>query len=401
LTATTLVVEGVSGLCLVVTDLTDREARIAAEAANRAKDRFLAALSHELRTPLAPIVMTVSAMEMDSRLPEDLLGDLAMIRRNVQLETRLIDDLLDLSRAITGKLRLRLEPTSVRGLIENVLQMIQSDVNQKALQVRCDWAARFDRVHGDPTRLQQVIWNVIKNAVKFSSEHGAIEIRLLNPDTQTLLLEIQDYGIGIDPLRLRDIFEAFEQGNDAVASQAGGLGLGLTIAKAIVDMHSGSMSAESRGVGMGTTISVLLPITSLELSKPAASTAYSGDTKIDKPLRLLLVEDHSETAAVLARLLKQKGHEVEIAGTVAAALSKVAERDFDLVLSDIGLPDGNGHDLMKQIREKYSIPGVALTGYGMEDDLSRSRDVGFAAHVVKPVDMAELHAVIRRVCGTS
>src|SRR5688572_16122238 len=169
LTATPLNVDGVSALCLVVTDLTDRDARIAAEAANRAKDRFLAVLSHELRTPLTPVVMMAAALQYDSRLPADVRDDLEMIRRNVELETRLIDDLLDVSRVITGKLRLRLEPVNVRGLVESVMEMVKSDVRQKSLDVRYEWLARSDRVNGDSARLQQVIWNVVKNAIKFSN----------------------------------------------------------------------------------------------------------------------------------------------------------------------------------------------------------------------------------------
>ena len=416
LTTTPLNVDGVSGLCLVVTDLSDREARIAAEAANRAKDRFLAALSHELRTPLSPIVMTVSALEMDASLPAEVREDLAMIRRNVELETRLIDDMLDLSRVITGKLRLRLEPVSMRGLIENVLKMVRSDVNRKSLEVQCTWAAQSDRLDGDPVRLQQVIWNVVKNAVKFSKERGRIEVRLLTAaDEQTLRLEIEDHGIGIDPAVLPGIFDAFEQGDAAQSNRAGGLGLGLAIAKAIVEMHGGTMSAASAGVDRGTTVSVALPTSTLELPTSAAAAAAAGagapaasaaapSAKIDrrdsKPLRLLLVEDHSETALVLARLLQRYGHEVEVAGTVASALQLVATNAFDLILSDIGLPDGTGHELMKQVAQKYGIPGVALTGYGMEDDLNRSRDVGFAAHVVKPVDVAQLQLVIERVSAT-
>ena len=414
LTATPLNVDGVSALCLVVTDLTDREARVAAEAANRAKDRFLAALSHELRTPLSPIVMTVAAMEMDASLPAQVREDLAMIRRNVELETRLIDDLLDLSRVITGKLRLRPEPVSMRGLIENVLKMVQSDVNRRSLQLQCKWSAHSDRVHGDPVRLQQVIWNVLKNAVKFSKERGKIEVRLLSADEAALRLEIEDHGIGIDPAVLPGIFDAFEQGDAAVSSQAGGLGLGLAIAKAIVEMHGGTMNAASDGIDQGTTVSVVLPTSTLELptstDSSAAGTAAAGEgagaganigRRDSKCLRLLLVEDHSETALVLARLLQRYGHVVEVAGTVASALQLVATSPFDLILSDIGLPDGTGHELMQQVAQKYQIPGVALTGYGMEDDLNRSRDVGFAAHVVKPVDIAQLQSVIERVSATS
>jgi two-component system CheB/CheR fusion protein len=401
LTATPLNVDGVSGLCLVATDLTDRDARIAAEAANRAKDRFLAVLSHELRTPLTPVVMMAAALQYDSRLPADVRQDLEMIRRNVELETRLIDDLLDLSRVITGKLRLRLEPVGVRGLVESVMKMVESDVNQKSLDVKYQWLAGSDRVNGDSARLQQVIWNVVKNAIKFSVQGGSIELRLANPETRTLELEIRDHGIGIDPKVLPVIFNAFEQGDATVARQAGGLGLGLSIAKSVVEMHGGAMRAQSEGAGRGTTLVITLP-----LASPAAPTASAADgdgglaevSGAPAPgVRVLLVEDHHETATVLARLLRQLGHDVRIADSMASALELVSASSFDLVISDIGLPDGTGHDLMKQIKEKHGIPGVALTGYGMEEDLSRSAEVGFAEHVVKPVDIPHLQSVISRV----
>lgn len=394
MTATPLNIEGVPCVCLVLTDLTDHEARIAAEATSRAKDRFLAALSHELRTPLMPVLMMVGAMEADSRLPADVREDLAMVRRNVELETHLIDDLLDLSRAISGKLQLRAEPVSVKALVKNVLDMVSSDVNQKSMEVRCEWAARVDCVNGDPVRLQQVIWNLVKNAIKFGKERGKIEVRLFNPDEQTVQLEIRDDGIGIDPVSVPSIFNAFEQGNGG-ARQAGGLGLGLTIAKAVVEMHGGTIRAQSDGADRGATLSVTLPVTAFEVAAPPALVARS-DSEGDR-FRVLLVEDHDETAAILSRLLHQHGHVVKIANTIASALHEASAESFDVVISDIGLPDGSGHELMKQIKEKYGIPGVALSGYGMEDDLSRSRESGFAEHVVKPVNLANLQSVISRV----
>jgi PAS domain S-box-containing protein len=398
ITATPLNIDRVPGLCLVLTDLTDREARVAAEAANSAKDRFLAAVSHELRTPLSPVVMAVAALTMDTRLPADVHEDLAMIRRNVELETRLIDDLLDLSRAVTGKLRLQLEPVGVRALIEHVLQMVQSELQEKSLKVECAWLARQDCVMGDSARLQQVIWNVIKNAAKFSNKFGTIRVRLSNPDEQMLQFEVQDHGIGIDPVLLPRIFNAFEQGEAPAAAQLGGLGLGLSISKAVVEMHHGTVTAFSQGAGKGATITMRIPLTSLKVAD-VPKTAGNGSPSEDVGVRVLLVEDHQETGTVLARLLRKYGHHVKIADTMARALEFASSEPFDLIISDIGLPDGTGHDLMKQIKERFSIPGVALTGYGMEDDITRSHEVGFVEHVVKPVDIAQLQSVIRRVCG--
>jgi CheY-like chemotaxis protein/nitrogen-specific signal transduction histidine kinase len=395
LTATPLNADGVTGLCLVVTDLTDRDARIAAEAANTAKDRFLAVLSHELRTPLTPVVMMAASMQLDGRLPADVREDLGTIRRNVELETRLIDDLLDVSRVITGKLRLRRAPVEVRGLIHSVMDMVTSDVNQKSLEVRYQWRARSDRVNGDSARLQQVIWNVIKNAIKFSNPSGLIEIRLSNPDDRTLEFQVRDHGIGIDAAVLPDIFNAFEQGDGTAARRSGGLGLGLSIARSVVEMHGGTIRADSGGQATGTTLVITLPLTSLPAPVPApVAPAASTD---GRGVRVLLVEDHQETADVLAKLLRKFGHDVKVAHSMTDALRLASQTTFDLFISDIGLPDGTGHELMRQMKQKHGIPGVALTGYGMEDDLMKSAEVGFDEHVVKPVDVPHLQDVITRV----
>lgn len=396
-TAAPLTVGGTSCVLMVLTDLTEREALISAEAANRAKDRFLAALSHELRTPLTPVVMVVAAMEIDARLPSDVREDLAMVRRNVELETRLIDDLLDLSRVISGKLRMRAEPISTKSLIQNVLNMVSSDVNQKSLNVRCQWLASRDCVDGDPARLQQLIWNVIKNAVKFSSQRGEIAVRLWNSDDTTLQLEIRDRGVGINPALLTRIFNAFEQAETSSARQPGGLGLGLTISKAIVEMHGGDIRADSDGPGKGTTITVTLPVSTAQIAAPPAPAVSSDTSAANRKFRVLLVEDHRETATILAKLLERSGHTVAVAHTVESALSRASAEPFDLIISDIGLPDGTGHDLMRQIRKTCGIPGVALTGYGMEDDLNRSREFGFAEHIVKPVNLTHLQSVMDRV----
>ena len=281
ITATPLTVDRIACVCLVLADLTEYEARIAAEAASRAKDRFLAALSHELRTPLTPVVMVVAAMEADTTLPPQVREDLAMVRRNVELETRLIDDLLDLSRVISGKLHLRAEQVSVESLVKNVLEMVKSDVNQKSLSVSCQWVAKADCVNGDPVRLQQVIWNLIKNAIKFGAERGKIDIHLSNPSEHLLQIQIRDNGIGIQPSTLPNIFNAFEQGDETACDKTDGLGLGLTIAKAVVEMHGGSIRAESAGVGTGATISVLLPVTAQALAS-APSAGAGKRTKSER-----------------------------------------------------------------------------------------------------------------------
>jgi CheY-like chemotaxis protein len=240
---------------------------------------------------------------------------------------------------------------------------------------------------------------VIKNAIKFSKNQGKLIVRLLNDDAESVRLEVQDFGMGIDPRLLPRIFNAFEQGDSTLPSQGGGLGLGLTIARAIVEMHGGAMSARSDGIDQGATISVTLPLTSREVQLREVLKSAEGVDSDVSSMRVLLVEDHKDTAVVLGKHLEHCGHSVKIAGSVASALEAASAEPFDLIIADIGLPDGTGHDLMRQIKVRHTIPAIALTGYGMEDDLSRSREAGFAEHIVKPVDLSHLQSAIARVAG--
>jgi PAS domain S-box-containing protein len=396
LTATPLAAEGINHVCLVMTDLTEHEARLAAEAASQAKDRFLAALSHELRTPLMPAYMSVAAMENDESLPASVREQLTSVRRNLELETRLIDDMLDLSRIINGKLRLRLEPLSLHDLIHRVEEILRSDLRQKALRLELDLAAN-DTVEGDPSRLQQVLWNLLKNAIKFSSEGAKITIRTSNLDAQSIALEVIDQGVGIDPRLMPKIFNAFEQGDPALIRGQSGLGLGLSIAKPIVEAHGGTISASSDGAGKGAIFTMVLPrCTTAKVPTNRIGNGRDGQSQ-QRSLRVLLVEDHVETARLLGKLLEQFGHAVALAGDAKTALDLADKNPYDILVSDIGLPDANGYDLMKQIKSRFGLPGVALTGYGMDEDLQRSHEAGFADHVVKPVDAIQLEAVLCRV----
>jgi PAS domain S-box-containing protein len=415
LTATPVKFADSANICLVVSDLTEHEARIAAEAAGRAKDRFLAILSHELRTPLTPVVMTSSSLANDPSLPEKARAGFAMIDRNIRLETKLIDDLLDLSRMAAGKLQLHLDNVALHSLIHSVLDMLQSDIREKSLLLSIELGASNCVVRGDSARLHQVLWNLVKNAVKFSNPNGSITIQTSNPDTSLVCIEVRDDGVGIDPAMLERIFNAFEQQDGGAGRKRGGLGLGLTIAKAICDLHGGSIRAESPGLGHGATFTLTLPVSIPAIpggsraadnngGQPLQQSSSPYDLATDariRPLRVLLVEDHEETSAVLSRLLRGIGHDVKTAQTVASALDLAGRQPFDLVISDIGLPDGSGHELMRRIRQTSAIPGIALTGYGMEDDVSRSHLAGFVEHIVKPVDVVDLQAVIIRATAAS
>ena len=375
-----------------------RAARGAADSASRAKDRFLAVLSHELRTPLTPVVLTIAAMEQDPDLPSPMREDVAMIRRNVELESKLIDDLLDLSRVASGKLRLQMQPTSAHALLRYVAESSARDTSGKRLNVSLDLRASQDQVSADPARLQQVFWNVLRNAIKFTPEGGHISIRSENDRNGKLRLIVRDTGAGIPADVLPKVFDAFEQGDIKTSRHFGGLGLGLAICKALVEMHGGTIRAKSEGAGKGATFTIKLPTVRVRETRPEESQA-TDLAKSANGSRVLLVEDHPDTVRALSRLLGQSGYQVKTASSIASALQLAASEPFDIVLSDIGLPDGTGYELMEQIRERHGIKGIALSGYGMDEDIKRSMEAGFVDHVVKPVDLARLESVMRQVAG--
>jgi CheY-like chemotaxis protein len=323
-----------------------------------------------------------------------------MIRRNVDLEVRLIDDLLDVSRAVSGKLRLSVDPVRIHELLRFVQETCASDLTQKKISLKLNLDAKSDHVNADGTRMQQVFWNLLKNAIKFSGEGQTIEISTSNAAPGSITICVKDYGIGISPDVLPRIFAAFEQGSSTTTQRFGGLGLGLAIAKAVTELHGGTVHAESGGPGQGASFFVRLPLTEPKTaSVPSPTIAQRPLT--EKTVRVLVVEDHQDTANVLAMLLKLAGYQVTTAGTAHAALQAIAAARFDIVVSDVGLPDSTGYDLMREIREKYNLPGIAMTGYGMEEDFARSREAGFVAHVVKPINMEQLERVIRSVTGAA
>jgi len=367
-----------------------QQARAESERANRAKDSFLAMLSHELRTPLTPVLTSVLALEQTEDLPAELRASLQMIRRNVELEARLIDDLLDLTRISKGKVQLSVEEVDAHSLLRNALEICQADIDKKHLVLRTEFAAEKVSLAADPARLQQIFWNLIKNAVKFTPEGGQLEIRTQNLDGQ-LQVEVSDSGMGIDAETLPKIFNAFEQGD---RSQLGGLGLGLAISKALVETHQGELIAASAGPGQGATFTALFPIA--ESSTGDSRAALPAAPAERKAMRVLLVEDHEDTNRSLTQLLRRRGYYVQAAHSVQSALAAAAQEPFDVLVSDIGLPDGSGIDLMQKLKRDRPIFGIALTGFGMEDDLRKSHEVGFHHHLVKPVDLNRLDALIQQ-----
>jgi PAS domain S-box-containing protein len=394
------------GVVLIFRDFSERkaaekkliEANFALDAANRAKDHFLAALSHELRTPLTPVLAILTNWEMSDRFSGPLLADVQMLRRNVELEARLIDDLLDLNRIVAGKMSLNLELVDVHELVRSVLTILDRQINERQLKVFTRLNAARHYVKGDPARLQQVFSNILSNAIKFTDREGNVSVRSEDYTQGRLILKFKDHGIGMTPEIMSRLFKPFEQGVEV--SKYGGMGLGMAISKALVDAHAGTITAESGGAGQGTEFTVVLPsIAASALKLPTAKDPQIVARQNPQEISILLVEDHEDSAEVMSRLLRERGYSVQTVGTVGDALKILDEREFSLLISDIGLPDGSGIDLIRQVRNVSAIPAIALTGFGMERDLERYRESGFDAELTKPVNFTRLEMTINQFFG--
>jgi PAS domain S-box-containing protein len=377
----------------------ERRARAELESAHESKDEFLAALSHELRTPLTPTLTAVQLLERDQSLTAAQRELVAMVRRNVELEARLVDDLLDATRISRGKLHLHLTTTDVHEALGHVLTMCEGDVRSKRLDLRLELKAGRHHVQADPARLQQVLWNLLKNAAKFTPDGGTVGVRTGDSAEGRLRVEVWDTGCGIEPSLLSAIFEAFEQGGRGVPRRHGGVGLGLTISRSLAEMHGGTLTAFSDGKDGGSTFVLELPVTHEPALSAARPEVEGGGGHA--PARILLVEDNPDTSRVMRRLLSQSGHAVRTADSVSAALRSAEAEDFDLLLCDIGLPDGTGHDLMRQLLARRPVRGIAISGYGMDEDVRKSREAGFVEHLTKPVDVTRLESAIHRLLATA
>jgi CheY-like chemotaxis protein len=309
----------------------------------------------------------------------------------------LIDDLLDLTRISRGKMNLNKADVDAHDLLRNAIDICCADAAHKGIRVTSELSAPRHFVRGDAARLQQVFWNLIKNAIKFTGEGGRVTIRTAATGDDMLRVEVVDTGIGIAPEVLPRIFDAFEQGSHSITRRFGGLGLGLSISKALVAAHEGRIFAHSAGEGRGATFSVELQTVVVPAAEDAGGEIAQGARAA--ALRILLVEDHADTAKVIQKLLSAVGHRVETAASVAAALRLLEETRVDLLITDIGLPDGTGHDLMKLAAARYALKGIALSGYGAESDVQESHLSGFAAHLTKPVPMITLTQAIQRIAA--
>jgi signal transduction histidine kinase len=370
-------------------------ARSRAEAATRAKDDFLAALSHELRTPLNPALLLATSMAEDESLPAQVRSDIDVIAKGIALQAQLVDDLLDITRITGGKLRLDLRPIDAHAALCHAHNILRGDIHDREIEFVLDLAAPKHTIKADAVRLQQIFWNVLKNAVKFTARGGSVTVRTRNPGKNPKALEVEviDTGVGIAPEMLGKVFDAFIQEESNRGHRFGGIGLGLAITQRLVELQNGRIVAESKGRGFGATFRIELPLdTATPVSDPASDSGVPAESQAHR--RILLVEDHEQTRSTLSLLLQRRGHSVEGVATTGAARERAAAGDFDLIISDLGLPDGDGHKLMAELHDNHGLPGIALSGYGMDHDIARSRTSGFFAHLTKPVDIHALESAI-------
>ena len=369
--------------------------------ANAAKDQFLALLSHELRNPLSPVIAMVGELEaITPDLPQTRKA-LEVIRRNVELEARLIDDLLDVTRIAKGKLQLSFETVSVHEILQRAYEICREDIDHKKLHVEFRLRAGQAHVDADPARLQQVFWNLIKNSVKFTTAGGRIIIETLNPVAEDIEIRITDTGIGIEKEKIDKIFNAFEQGQSSITRRFGGLGLGLAISKAMVDAHGGKIRVESEGKDKGATFTLKLKT----VAAPVVATANGADARPrrdveakpaeSRPRRVLVVDDHYDTCTGMKMMLERRGYQITLAHSAEQAVEKARMQDFDLLISDIGLPDRSGYDLMRELRNSKGLRGIALSGFGMEHDVNKARAAGFSEHLTKPINFERLEQAIQ------
>src|SRR5213596_167215 len=364
------------------------------ETANRTKDHFLAMLSHELRTPLTPVISTLESLEIEPAQKDDTKSALAMIRRNIELETQLIDDLLDFTRIARDKMQLRFVPVDAHLAILNVVEICRAEAESKRLHMHRNLRANTRHVAAEAAKFQQIIWNLLKNAIKFTPNEGEIVISSSNPSPEVLTISVCDTGIGMEPDVMQRIFNPFEQGNRSFERRFGGLGLGLAISKSLAQAQGGTLTAQSDGRDRGSTF--ILSMQTLSPAEVATVPRKISSEASQQGLKILLVDDHQDTCAALERLLVRRGYLVAATHNVRSALEAATRNKFDLLISDIALPDGSGMDLMMQLRAISNVPGIAISGFGNNRDIERSLQAGFSEHLIKPIKLENLEAAIER-----
>ncbi len=383
-----------------------RTAQSRMQAALMARDNFLATLSHELRTPLNPVLLIASERSASPELSAEVRHDFQVIAENTVTEARLVDDLLDLTRVVSGKVALDDDLVSVHAGLEKALAKVQPQLEEKKLILERDWTDPPPLIRGDALRLQQVFWNILQNAAKFTAGGGKIRVETrIDRSAGRVSITFRDTGIGMSATELAHVFEPFEQGAHSRPGQArlhDGLGLGLAIAKRLVELQSGTIEAASPGRDQGSTFVVSFPWPYVNGQCRDSAPAVPVRSLRDGASELILiVEDHTPTGTALAAFLQRRNFRTITVHSVADALALAERHRPSLIISDIGLPDGSGYDLMVEIRRRFSIPAIALSGYGSERDVERSAASGFSYHLTKPIDARELETTIAAVLAQS
>jgi signal transduction histidine kinase len=385
----------------------EQEARRQAEEANRTKDEFLATLSHELRTPLNAILGWVQVLRMGKLDPAAAAKALETIERNARSQAQLIADLLDVSRIITGKLRLDFKPVDLRRIIDSALESVRPAADAKGIALDLSISPLASPALGDSDRLQQVIWNLLSNAIKFTSRGGAVEVRLREARGNAVI-RVSDTGIGIRSDFLPYVFDRFRQAEGSITRTHGGLGLGLSIVRHLIELHGGTAEVESGGEGQGATFIVRLPLRAELADDPLDRTAVSmgvfNAPDLLAGVRVMVVEDEVDTRDLLVVALQQCGAEVAAYASVPEALAALDLALPDVLLSDIGVPGEDGYSLIRKVRARGAsrggdLPAAALTAYARAEDRTRSLEAGYQTHLAKPVDPSELVTTVARLAS--
>jgi PAS domain S-box-containing protein len=385
----------------------ERTARADAEQANRLKDEFLATLSHELRTPLNAVIGWSRILKA-GRLDDESSGHaIQVIERNAWAQKQIIEDILDVSRVITGKLQLHLGPVNLVAVASAALDAVRPALEVKDIRVETHFQSDMKVIAGDGDRLQQVVWNLLSNASKFTPVGGTIGVRITQDETYAEI-EVRDTGPGIAVEFLPHVFERFRQADGSTTRTHGGLGLGLAIVRHLVELHGGLIAAENVSPGSGAIFTVKLPLPSSELSlegAPAATRLGDEVTPVDLAnVRLLVVADEQDALDLITIDLAAHGAQVRAASSAAEALELLESEKFDLLISDIGMADADGYNLIRQVRKQEGecgehIPAIALTAYARTQDRIRAIDAGYNSHVAKPVEIHELVTIIKCLIG--
>jgi PAS domain S-box-containing protein len=386
-------------------------ARAEADRANTIKDEFLATVSHELRTPLNAILGWAQLLAIGNLDAEASKRAIETVLRNARAQRELIDDLLDISRIITGKLRLEVRSIELAPIIEAVVDGVRPAADARNIHLHTALDPLFSPISGDPDRIQQIIWNLLSNAIKFTPEGGRVAVRLERSHSH-IEITISDTGQGIDPELLLHVFDRFRQADASITRRHGGLGLGLAIVRQLVEMHGGTVTAASPGAGEGTVFKIILPMLSVhhemsdvEKTPPMipASTPTDGEPSLNG-LRVLIVDDEPDARELFAAVLTGSGADVVSVGSAGEALAKMGRQQFDVLISDIGMPEMDGYALISKVRQLPierggKIPAAALTAYAGIEDRRRVLSAGFQMHIPKPVEPAKLTSTVASLAG--